>query len=115
MENPRNFHHDDLLERAVDAVLRDPGPDQLPPERITQLAAAVRQAAGRPCPSTLSKRTRAMKRITKFAVAASILVALGILVFWMAIGDGSAGAGLCGVVREISDGLPSRAGLEGLG
>ncbi len=35
------------------------------------------------------ERTRQMKRIAKFAVAATILVAVGILVFWMTIGDGS--------------------------
>ncbi len=35
------------------------------------------------------ERTRQMKRIAKLAVAATILVALGILVFWMTIGGGS--------------------------
>src|SRR3972149_10525779 len=35
------------------------------------------------------ERTRQMKRIAKFAVAATILVALGISVSWMTIGGGS--------------------------
>ena len=45
MENRDKLHHDDLLQRAVEAVLRDPIPDEAPPERIAQLMAAVRQAA----------------------------------------------------------------------
>ncbi len=38
---------------------------------------------------TSLKRTRKMKRIAKLAVAATVLVALGILVSWMSIGCGS--------------------------
>jgi len=40
-------------------------------------------------PTLTLERTQTMKRIAKFAVAATILVALGILVFWMTIGGGS--------------------------
>ena len=43
MENREDFHHDDLLERAVDAVLRDPIPDAPPPDQVAQLVAIVRR------------------------------------------------------------------------
>jgi outer membrane lipoprotein-sorting protein len=56
MENHQNFHHDELLKRAVEAVLRDPIPDELPPDRVAQLAAVVRQAADQPYPTTLIER-----------------------------------------------------------
>ena len=101
MENHNDFHHDDLLERAVDAVLRDPGPGELPPDRLAQLTAAVRQAAGHPSPITLSKRTRPMKNIPKIAAAATIVMALGGLLFWMALGTGSAGIALANVADAL--------------
>ena len=75
MENHEDFHHDDLLERAVDAVLRDPIPGDLPPDQVAQLIAAVRQAADQPYPITLIERIKNMKLRTKIAVAAAVLLA----------------------------------------
>ena len=88
MENRKKFHPDDFLDRAVDAVLSDPPPEELPPDRVAQLVAVVRQAADRPHPITLSKRTGKMKRIAKLAVAATVLATIVIFVFWMT-GGGS--------------------------
>lgn len=90
MENRKDFHHDDLLERAVEAVLRDPIPDELPPEQVAQLVAVVRQAANRPYPVTLMERIRNMKPRTKLAVAAAVLIAFVGLMSWLAPGSGVA-------------------------
>jgi outer membrane lipoprotein-sorting protein len=86
MENPKGFHHDDLLERAVEAVLRDPIPGDLSQEQVAQLVAVVRQAADRPYAVTLMQRIRNMKRLAKIAVAATVVAAIGFLLCWFAIG-----------------------------
>ena len=86
MENPKDFHHDDLLERAVDAVLRDPIPGDLSQEQVAQLVAVVREAAERPYPVTLMQRIRNMKRLAKIAVAATVVAAIGFLLCWFTIG-----------------------------
>jgi outer membrane lipoprotein-sorting protein len=83
MENREDFHHDDLLERAVDAVLRDPIPDELPPDQVAQLVAIVRHAADQPYPITLIERIRNMKPRTKIAVAAAVLIAFVGLMSWL--------------------------------
>jgi outer membrane lipoprotein-sorting protein len=90
MENNEDFHHDDLLERAVDAVLRDPVPDGMPPERLAQLAAAMRHAAEQPYPFTIKERIKNMKPITKITVAAAVLIASVCMVSWLAPGGGPA-------------------------
>ncbi len=90
MENREDFHHDDLLERAVDAVLRDPIPDELPPDRVAQLVAVVRQAADQPYPITLIERIKNMKPRTKIAVAAAVLIAFAGLMSWLVPGGGVA-------------------------
>jgi outer membrane lipoprotein-sorting protein len=89
MENPEDFHRDDLLGRAVEAVLRDPIPDDLPPDRIAQLKAAVRKAADQPYPYTIIERMKHMKPRTRFAVAATVLVALFGLTSWLVPGGGT--------------------------
>jgi outer membrane lipoprotein-sorting protein len=90
MENPSEFHQDDLLKRAVEAVRRDPLPDDLPPERVAQLMAAVRQAADQPYPHSLIERIQRMKPRTKFAVAATALITLFGLTSWLLPGGGTA-------------------------
>ncbi len=90
MENREDFHHDDFLDRAVDAVLRDPPPDELPPDEVAQLVAAIRQAAEQPYPITLIERINHMKSITKIAVTATVLIACVGLMSWLAPGSGSA-------------------------
>jgi outer membrane lipoprotein-sorting protein len=90
MENLRDFHCDDVLKRAVEAVRRDPIPDDLPPERIAQVMAAVRQAADQPYPHSLIERIQRMKPRTRFAVAAAALVAFFGLTSWLLPGGGTA-------------------------
>ena len=105
MENPKDFHHDDLLERAVDAVLRDPIPGDLSPEQVAQLVAVVRQAADRPYPITIMERIRNMRPMTKIAVAASVLIVLVGLVSWLVPGSGVAVA--FADVAEVLNGIHS--------
>ncbi len=52
---------------------------------------------------TSVERTRKMKRIAKFAAAATILVALGILVFWMTIGSGSTNIAFAEVAKALDN------------
>jgi outer membrane lipoprotein-sorting protein len=90
MESRENLHHDDLLARAVDALLRDPIPGDLPPDRVDELAAAVRQAADQPEPITLLERFENMKPATKIAVAAAAVLAFVGLISWLVPGRGTA-------------------------
>ena len=57
-----------------------------PAETVAHATEVIRKADV--IPITV-ERTRQMKRIAKLAVAATILVAIGILVFWIVIGGGS--------------------------
>jgi outer membrane lipoprotein-sorting protein len=90
MEDRKDFNPENLLDRAVDDVLRDPIPDELPPDRIAQLVAVVQQAANRPYPVTLMERIRNMKLSTKLAVAATVLIAFVGLMSWLVPGSGIA-------------------------
>ncbi|MGO8747541.1 MAG: LolA family protein [Thermoguttaceae bacterium] len=90
MEDHKDFNPDDLLDRAVDAVLRRPIPDELPPDRVARLVAAVQQAANRPYPFTLIERIRNMKVRTKLALAVTILIVLVGLMSWLVPGSGAA-------------------------
>jgi outer membrane lipoprotein-sorting protein len=74
----------------VDAVLRDPIPDGLPPEQVAQLVAVVRHAADRPYPITLIERIKNMKPRTRIAVAAAVLIAFAGLMSWLVPGGGVA-------------------------
>ena len=91
MENREDFHDDDLLDRAVEAVLRDPIPAELPPDQIAPLVAAVRQAALEPYPITLIERItrpldtrrRIMRSpVSRAAAAAVFVLAIGGVALW---------------------------------
>jgi outer membrane lipoprotein-sorting protein len=88
MEKRENFNPDNLLDRAVDAVLRDAIASEPPPERVAQLIAAVERAANQPAPSTLLERIKNMRLRTQIAVAAVALLALLGLVSWLVPGTG---------------------------
>jgi outer membrane lipoprotein-sorting protein len=88
MEIREESHHDDLLDSAVEAVLSDPIPDDLPPERVSQLVAAVLQAADQPYPMTIFKRIINMRPRTRIAVAATVLIAFFGLMSWLVPGGG---------------------------
>ena len=90
MENRENFNPDDLLDRAVDAVLRDAIPSEPPPERVAQLIAVVERAANQPYPSTLLERIKTMRLRTQIAVAATALLAFLGLLSWLVPGTGVA-------------------------
>jgi hypothetical protein len=73
MEGREDFTDDELLERAVDALLRAPIPSEPPPHHVAQLAATAQQAAD-PCSSvTLRERIKTMEPRTR--IAAAVLVA----------------------------------------
>lgn len=84
MKDRNDFNHDDLLDRAVDAVLREPLPDDPPPDQVAQLVARLRQAADQPYPLTLMERIKKMKPMTRIAVTAAVLVAIVGLISWLA-------------------------------
>jgi outer membrane lipoprotein-sorting protein len=90
MENRENFNPDDLLDRAVHAVLRDAIPSEPPPERVAQLIAAVERAANQPYPSTLLERIKNMRLRTQIAVAATAVLAVLGLLSWLVPGTGVA-------------------------
>lgn len=90
MEDRKDFNPHDLLDRAVDSVLRGPIPDELPPDRVAQLAAVVRHAADQPHPISLIERIKNMKPRTKIAVAVAVLIALVGLTPWLVPGGGVA-------------------------
>jgi outer membrane lipoprotein-sorting protein len=90
MEDRKDFNPDELLDRAVDALLREPVPDGLSPDRVAQLAAEVRHAAEPRSPIALTKRIKNMRSSTKIAVAASALIVLVGLTSWLVPGSGAA-------------------------
>ena len=67
-------------------------------ERVAHVTEGIRKADV--IPITV-ERTRQMKRIAKFAVAAAVLVALGISVFWMTIGGGATNIAFANVADAL--------------
>jgi len=90
MKDRQDIDHDDLLERAVDAVMNDPFPDEPPPDRVVELVAKVRQFVDQPRPITIFERVKNMKTTTRIALAATVLVALFGLTSWLVPGSGAA-------------------------
>ncbi len=74
-----------------------------PAETAAHVAEGIRKVGV--IPLTV-ERNRQMKRIAKLAVAATILVAFGTLVFWMTIGGGSTNIAFAAVAKAL-DGLRS--------
>lgn len=87
MEDQRDEQHDELLERAVAALSRAPVLPGPPPDAVARVLAAASEADA--APLTIVERIKKMKRIARIAVAATVLVALGVLVSWLVIGAGS--------------------------
>jgi outer membrane lipoprotein-sorting protein len=88
MENRQDFHHDDLLQEAVDAVVRGPQPDDVSPDRVAQLTAALRQAADQPYPISIITRIKNMRLSTRIAIAAAVLAAILAPTSWFVFGTG---------------------------
>ncbi|MEN6365639.1 MAG: hypothetical protein ABFC88_02360 [Thermoguttaceae bacterium] len=89
MGTPKDFHHD-LLERAIDAVLREPAPGDPSLAEVAQLLAVVREAADQPCAMTIIERIKHMKPRTQIAVAATALIIFLGLMSWLVPGGGLA-------------------------
>ncbi len=92
MNERENFDRDDLLDRAVEAVLREPAHGEPSPERLAELLARVRHAAEQPNPVTFIERIKSMKPITRIAVAAAALIAFAGLMSWLAPNGGTSAA-----------------------
>ena len=90
MEDRKDSNPDDLLDRAVDALLHGPLPDELPADRVAQLAVVVRDAADQSYPLTLTKRIKNMKIRTRIAVSAAVLIGCVGLMSWLVPGRGTA-------------------------
>jgi outer membrane lipoprotein-sorting protein len=89
----RNSNHDDPLERATRAYHTQEVPDGPPPEFVAEMLTALQQAeeAGGPAGnSDLTPRSFSMSRLVKYAVAATILIALVGMTAWLVPGRGSA-------------------------
>ena len=71
-----------------------------PAETVAHVTEGIRKADV--IPITV-ERTRKMKRIAKLAVAATILVAFGILVSWMTIGGGSTNIAFAEVAKALDN------------
>ena len=99
MEDRRDEQFDDLLDRAAEALCRAPVPPGPPPEAVARVLEAVPEADV--IPLTISERIRKMKPIAKIAVAATVLVAIGILVSWLMIGGGSTNIAFAEVAKAL--------------
>ncbi len=70
-----------------------------PAESVAHVSEAIREAdVSR---TITGERTRQMKRIAKFAVAATVLVALGISISWLMIGGGSTNIAFANVADAL--------------
>ncbi len=88
MSDHQNTNLEGLLQQAVGALRQTDVPHGPSPQDVTELVATLEKAAPQPNTFTLKKRIFTMKPITKIAVAATILVASGIIVSWIVIGGG---------------------------
>ena len=81
-ENP---NHDDLLERATEALRQTRVPPDPPSDLVVDVVAQLEreQAADTVQPQSLFARIKSMKPMTKFVVVASLFVAFGGLFSWL--------------------------------
>jgi outer membrane lipoprotein-sorting protein len=97
--------NDELLDRAAEALRRAPIPPGPPAEAVDRVVGLLVQQSDI-IPLSITERIRKMKRIARPAVAATILIALGILVSWIILGDRTANIAFA-KVAEALDGLHS--------
>lgn len=93
MNDSHNSNHDDVLERATHAYRSANVPDGPPDKFVAQVLAALHhaeEAADKPSTVNLKQRILTMRLSTKIAVAATVLIACGGLLAWLAPGGGSA-------------------------
>ena len=87
MNDHQDRNQNDLLQQAVRALRQTAVPDGPSPKAVTELVATLEKAAPQPITFTLKKRMFTMKPITKIAVAATILLALGSFFAWTLSSD----------------------------
>ncbi len=101
MSDHQDMNQDDLLQQAVNALRQTTVPNGPSPEDVTRLVATLEEAAPQPSTLTLKKRTFAMKPVTKIAVAATILMALGSFFAWTFSGGAFTGIALANVADAL--------------
>jgi outer membrane lipoprotein-sorting protein len=99
VEGQRDEHFDDLLDRAAEALCRAPVPPGPPPEAVARVLREI--STGNAIPSTIITRINRMKRIARLAAAASVLVAVGLLVTWLTLGGGSTNIAFAKVAEAV--------------
>ncbi len=99
-ENP---NHDDLLERATEALRQTRVPPDPPSDLVVDVVAQLEreQAADTVQPQSLFARIKSMKPMTKFVVVASLFVAFGGLLSWLSPG------GRALAVEDVAEALDS--------
>jgi outer membrane lipoprotein-sorting protein len=90
---------DDLLERATGALRRAPVPQGPPAEAVAGIMKTIQTADVVPLP--VQERVRKMNRIVKIAIAATVLVGLGVLASWNRIGGGSGNIAFAAVAEAL--------------
>jgi outer membrane lipoprotein-sorting protein len=70
-----------------------------PAEAVADVTEAARATSA--SPMNIEQRTQKMKRMVRFAVAAAILMALGILASWITLGGGSTGIAFARVAEAL--------------
>ncbi len=102
MANRQDEHCDDLLDRAAEALRQAPVPVGPPPETLFGVLAAIEKADA--VPPTVFERIKNLTPTLRLAVAATVLVAAGILVGWLVVGGGPATIAFAEVAKAL-DGL----------
>jgi outer membrane lipoprotein-sorting protein len=90
MKKREEFHPDDLLDRAIEAVLRDSTSDPVSPDQMAELVTKVKRAAEKPSPITFLERLKNMKLTYKIAMGCAVLLAFVCLITWLVPGGGQA-------------------------
>jgi outer membrane lipoprotein-sorting protein len=101
VENRQEQSFDDLLDRAAEALRRAPVPQGPPLEAIARVLQEVPE--GDVIPLAIMTRIRTMKRLARIAVAASVLMAVGLLVSWLMMGGGSTNLAFADVVKALAN------------
>jgi hypothetical protein len=85
MNNHEKQHHDDLLDRATDALRESPVPAGPPNELVAHVVASLQshEMTAKPQPQSLWTRINAMKPITRIAVVASLSLSAALVVLCM--------------------------------
>ena len=87
MCSENHMHKNDAVAKAMNALRDTPIPSGPPTQIAAATLAAVLESAKEPQTLTIIERIRTMKRITKFAAAAAIIIVIISLITWFTPGD----------------------------